>query len=61
VTTLDLFEFVVADGVAPDIEALHWRGTYPALTELVERMDLRPSFASTRPEHMEFNIASTLI
>jgi len=60
VTTLDLFEFVVADGIVPDIAVLHWRGRYPALTALVERLNQRPSFASTMPEHMEFRMADAV-
>ena len=60
VTTLDLLEFVVADGIIPDIEALQWRGQFPALTALVNRLDQRPSFAATMPEHMEFTMADTV-
>jgi glutathione S-transferase len=60
VTTLDLLEFVVADGIVPDIEVMHWRGIYPALTSLVEKLDQRPSFAATMPEHMEFRMSDTL-
>jgi glutathione S-transferase len=54
VTTLDLFEFAASDGL-PDIAEMRWRGRYPALTELVERLDQRPSFAKTMPQHMEFD------
>ena len=60
VTTLDLLEFVVADGIAPDIEAMRWRGQYPGLTALVEKLDQRPSFAATMPEHMEFRMSDTV-
>ncbi len=60
VTTLDLFEFVVTDGIVPDIAVLHWRGLFPALTSLVERLDQRPSFAATMPEHMEFRMADAV-
>ena len=60
VTTLDLLEFVVADGIIPDIASLHWRGQFPALTALVERLDQRASFAATMPQHMEFNMADTV-
>jgi glutathione S-transferase len=60
VTTLDLLEFVVADGISPDIEAFKWRGIYPSLTRLVERLNQRPAFASTMPEHMEFSLSDTV-
>lgn len=60
VTTLDLFEFVVADGIAPEIPAMRWRGIYPQLTRLVERLDERPSFARTMPQHMEFDLGATV-
>jgi len=60
VTTLDLFEFVVSDGLSADIAEMRWRGRYPALTELVERLDQRPSFAKTIPQHMEFDLSETV-
>lgn len=60
VTTLDLLEFAVEDGISPDIPAMRWRGQYPALTALVQRMDKRPSFADTMPQHMEFDLSSTV-
>ena len=60
VTTLDLFEFVVADGVAPDIAELRWRGIYPALTELVERLNRLPSFIKTVPEHMDIDLGEAV-
>lgn len=60
VTTLELFAFAVADGVAPDIAEMRWRGRYPALTELVERLGERPSFANTVPQHMEFDLGETV-
>lgn len=60
VTTLDLFEFVVADGIVPDIAVLQWRGQFPALTALVERLDQRSSFKSTMPQHMEFRMADAV-
>lgn len=60
VTTLDLLEFVVADGISPAIEAFEWRGIYHALTVLVDRLDQRPSFAETMPEHMEFDLGKSV-
>ncbi|MES2494250.1 MAG: glutathione S-transferase N-terminal domain-containing protein [Pseudomonadota bacterium] len=60
VTTLDLLEFVVADAIVPDIAVMRWRGQYPALTALVDRLDQRPSFKATMPEHMEFRMADTV-
>jgi glutathione S-transferase len=60
VTTLDLLEFVVADGISPDVEAFRWRGIHRALTALVEQLDQRASFASTMPQHMEFSLAETV-
>ena len=60
VTTLDLLEFVVADGISPDVEAFRWRGIHRALPALVEQLDQRASFASTMPQHMEFSLAATV-
>jgi glutathione S-transferase len=58
VTTLDLLEFVVADGVALDLAEMRWRGLYPALTELSERLNRRPSFSRTVPQHMDMDMSN---
>lgn len=60
VTTLDLLEFVVADGVAPDIAEMRWRGIYPALTELSERLNRRASFIKTVPQHMDMDMSGAV-
>lgn len=60
VTTLDLLEFVVADGVSTDIAEMRWRGRYPALTELSERLNQRPSFIKTVPQHMDMDMSGTV-
>lgn len=60
VTTLDLLEFAVADGIVPEVPAFRWRGVFPALTARVEELDARPSFSATMPQHMEFRMADTV-
>lgn len=60
VTTLDLLEFVVADGIASDIAEIRWRGIYPALTELSERLNRRPSFIKTVPQHMDMDMSGAV-
>lgn len=58
VTTIDLLEFAVADGIAPDLGELRWRGLYPALTALSERLNQRPSFSRTVPQHMDMDMGA---
>jgi glutathione S-transferase len=55
-TTLLVWEFVVADGISPDIAALRWRDR-PATVRLVDVLQQRPSFAATRPASMPVDIA----
>lgn len=59
-TTLLLFEHAVAAGYSPNIAALRWRGVYPALTQLVEKLEDRPSFVVTRPQAMALDLAETV-
>lgn len=60
VTTLDLFEFVVSSGLSPDIDAIKWRGRYPALTHFMEELQARPSFAATMPQMMDVDLQATV-
>jgi glutathione S-transferase len=59
-TTVLLFEFAVAASLSPPIDALVWRGRYPALTAHVERWERRPSFAATVPRTMDVDLQSTV-
>ena len=58
VTTLLVWEFVVAEKMSPPIDAFIWRGRYPALTALIAELELRPSFVATRPQSMKVDIAA---
>lgn len=57
-TTLLVWEFVVAEGMSPPMEVLLWRGRHAKLTQLVQALEERPSFAATRPQSMDVNIAA---
>ena len=59
-TTLLLFEFAVAAGLSPAIDALMWRRRYARLTQLVEGLESRPSFVATVPRHMDVNLQATV-
>lgn len=59
-TTLFIFEFVVPAGLSPDIDALRWRGRYPALTRFAEIIETRPSFAATTPQPMDVDLQATM-
>ena len=50
------WEFVVAQGMTRPIEVLVWRSNFPALTELIERLETRLSFLATRPLPMDVDI-----
>jgi glutathione S-transferase len=57
-TTLLVWEFVVAEKMSPDIDALIWRGRYPSLTALVTELEERPSFQVTQPQSMAVDIGA---
>ncbi len=59
-TTALLFEFAVAAGLSPPLEALGWRGRYAALTGYLEQLETRPSFLATRPQPMEVDLQATV-
>lgn len=59
-TTLLLFEFAVAAGLSPAIDALRWRSRYTKLTQLVERLECRPSFVATVPRNMDVDLQATV-
>jgi len=59
-TTVLLYEFAVAAGLSPPIDALVWRGRYPKLTDCVERWERRPSFVATVPQSMDVNLRATV-
>lgn len=59
-TTLLVFEFIEGAGLAPHIDAVQWRGRYPALTRFVESIEDRPSFLATRPAMMDVNLQATV-
>lgn len=60
-TTLLCWEYITAEGIAPFIDELQWRGRYPALGILVERMHARPSFELTQPRPMAIDIRSEVL
>ena len=59
-TTLLGIEFAVASGLSPDVAALRWRSSYPALDRMVALLELRPSFIATRPQMMDVNLQATV-
>lgn len=59
-TSLDVFEFAAEQGLSPPIDALVWRGRYPALTQWCIAMASRPSFVQTRPQLMDVDLAATV-
>jgi glutathione S-transferase len=59
-TSLLVWEFVVAHGISPPIAVLRWRGTYPTLTELIEQLEVHPSFVMTQPGAMPVNISAAI-
>lgn len=56
-TTLLVWEFVVAEGMSPPIEAFVWRSRHRAITALIESLEARPSFVATAPSSMHVDIA----
>lgn len=59
-TTLLLFEFAVADGLSEPIDALVWRGRYPALTRFTKGIETRPSLVATAPATMTVDLNATM-
>lgn len=59
-TTLLLWEFVVADGLSPDVAEFRWRGRYPRITGMIAALEQRPSFAATQPASMPVDITGTV-
>ncbi len=59
-TTALIFEFAVAAGLSPPIDALVWRGRYPHLTKFMLGLEQRPSFAATTPENMNVDLQATV-
>ena len=59
-TTLLLFEFAVAAGLSPAIDALMWRGRYATLTQFLETLETRPSFVATSPQPMDVDLQATV-
>jgi glutathione S-transferase len=59
-TTLLLFEFVVAVGLSPEIDALRWRGRYAALTQFLSALEKRASFVATVPQPMDVDLQATV-
>jgi glutathione S-transferase len=59
-TTLLLFEFAVATGLSPTIDALIWRGRHKALTSFAESLESRPSLAATTPQTMNVDLQATV-
>lgn len=59
-TTLGILEFVVPAGLSPDLDAIRWRGRYPALTRYMEALEARPSFVATVPKPMDVDLQATV-
>jgi glutathione S-transferase len=55
-TTLAVWEFVVAEGMSPPMDALVWRDRQPQLTKLIGVLEERSSFVATRPQSMSVDI-----
>lgn len=59
-TSLEVFEFAVAVGHSPPLDAIVWRDRYPALTSMVAALESRPSFITTRPQDMDVDLSATV-
>ena len=59
-TTLLAIEFAVGAGYSPDLDIFRWRGTHINLGAFVEALETRPSFAATRPNRMDVDLAATI-
>lgn len=59
-TTLLIWEFVVADGLSPDLEPFRWRERHGGLIPYVDALERRRSFAETRPRSMAVDIGATV-
>ena len=55
-TTLAVWEFVVAEGMSPPLDALVWRDRCPRLTALLACLEQRSSFRATLPQTMAVDI-----
>lgn len=60
-STLLGVEYVMSAGIAPNVDALRWRGEYASLTAAITRLEARPSFAATVPQMMDVNLKATLL
>ena len=59
-TTMVGIDYGLSSGLCPDAPVLHWRDTCPNLARAVDVLDARPSFAATRPQMMDVNLAATV-
>lgn len=59
-TTALLFEFAVEARLSPPIDALLWRGRYPALSKAIAALENRPSFVTTRPQDIRVDLHATV-
>lgn len=59
-TTLLVWEFVVADGLSPDLEPFRWRERNGVLAAYTDALERRESFVRTRPQSMAVNIGATV-
>ncbi len=59
-STLLGLEYVMSAGIAPNVDALQWRGKCVSLTAAITRLEARPSFVATVPQMMDVNLRATL-
>jgi glutathione S-transferase len=59
-TTLTMFDFLVDQKIVPEEPGFVWRGQYPALSEYVDLLELRPSFAATRPVMQDVDVKAVV-
>ena len=55
-TTLQVWPFMIANNLVPDLPVLNWRDAHPNLAGFVDALEDRPSFRNTRPEMMDVDL-----
>jgi glutathione S-transferase len=56
VSTLTMFEFMVENGILPEMPEFAWRERHRNIVEFVEAIEARPAFKETRPVMMEVDL-----
>ncbi len=55
-TTLQVWPFMIANNLVPDLPVLNWRDAHPNLVCFVDALEDRSSFRSTRPQMMDVDL-----